>query len=356
MSQQSFSILHAMASSFSFFDAYTASLTAVLAAYAIIGFGVLARFKAWISRSAQQQFLAILINWLMPCFIFDRVAYSSAFSDIRNLLQPPVLGFFMAAAGIAFSWLCVRVLPAYLTGLQNGKEQRTFSACVGNVNYGFVPIPLVSVLFLGDERLFGVLMVQNLGVEFAVWTITIFTMMGKLGSDSWRKAINGPTIAIFLAASVNIFSHSSSYPQILNSVTPFFAPIKLSVSLFGTLAIPLSMILVGCTIADYLDTCHITQRLGKTLRISFFSCLIRIGILPPFFILLSVFVLGRFCSVEIQKIVIIHASMASAVFPIVLSELYEGDPDVALVTILSNSLLAIFTSPLWIAVGLKFIA
>jgi len=53
---------------------------------------------------------------------------------------------------------------------------RTFAFAVGIYNYGFIPIPLMESLF-GRESL-GVLLVQNMGCEVAVWSVGCWLLTG----------------------------------------------------------------------------------------------------------------------------------------------------------------------------------
>ncbi len=59
-------------------------------------------------------------------------------------------------------------------------------------------------------------------------------------------------------------------------------------------------------------------------------------------------------SVELKQVLVLQAAMPSAVFPIVMSSHYGGDPPTALRVVLGTALLGLLTIPLWIKFGMHF--
>ena len=60
-------------------------------------------------------------------------------------------------------------------------NRRTFVFSVGIHNYGYLAIPLVSLLFGGagsDNPTLGVLFIHNVGVEMAFWTLGVMVISG----------------------------------------------------------------------------------------------------------------------------------------------------------------------------------
>ena len=331
---------------------FSVALAAILAISCIVGVGLLFRRSGRLTHEAEPALLRLTIDILMPCLIFDRILKTSAFSDLQNLWLPPFLGIGCVIIAVLLG-LCVSLLPTTLNGMKTWKQRRTFSGCIGIYNYGFVPIPLVIVLFPNDDRMLGVLFVQNLGVEIAVWTIAIFTFMGKINRKSFRHVINGPSIAIVTSVLLNLLGNSRFVPDMFHvHVAPCFDFLLLAIHLLGAASIPLSIILVGATFADHFHRKAIMVRLQDALKIAFWSILIRLVIMPAIFVSLAV---GLPCTVEIKQTLVVHGAMGSAIFPMVLAKHYGGDPITAFDTILSNSLLSILTLPIWIAVGLSLI-
>ena len=334
------------------FHTFSVALAAILAMFSIVGVGLLLRRSGRLTHEVEQPLLRLTVDLLLPCLIFDRVLKTDAFSDLQNLWLPPLFGFGLVAVGILIA-LGVGFLPAKQSGLKTRKQRRTFAACVGIVNYGFVPIPLVIALFPEDARTLGVLFVQNLGVELSVWTIVMFTMVGRFDRKSLRRMINGPNIAIISSVSLNLLGNSRFVPSAFHEhAAPCFDFLLMAIHMLGAAGIPLSIILIGAIFADHFHREEINERLPTTLRIAFWSILIRLVAMPTIFVSLAV-VLP--CTVEIKRVLIVHGAMGSAIFPMVLAKHYGGEPKTAFDTILSNSLFSILTLPLWIAIGLSLV-
>jgi predicted permease len=335
------------------FHTFSVALAAILSVFCIVGAGIIFRRSGRLTQEAEQPLLRLTIDLLLPCLIFDRVLKTDAFSNPQNLWLPPMLGFGLVALGVLFG-LGVALLSTRYNGLATWKQRRTFAGCVGNYNYGYVPIPLIIAMFPDDDRILGVLFVQNLGTEIAVWTVVLFTLMGKVNRKSLWHLINGPSIAIVLSVSLNLLGNSRFVPDAFHEhIAPCFDFLLLAMHLLGLASIPLSIILIGAIFADHFHREELKKRRATTLKIAFWSILIRLIAMPSIFISLAVWLP---CTMEIKQVLIIHGAMGSAIFPMVLAKHYGGDPQTAFDTILSNSLLSVLTLPLWIAVGLQLIS
>ena len=331
---------------------FSVALTAILAVVCIVLAGLFFRRAGLLTHSAEQPLLRLTVNLLLPCLIVDRVIKTDAFSIQQNIWLPPLLGFGLAGLGILIG-LGIALLSKKLTGLENWEQRRTFAASVGNFNYGFVPVPLVIAMFPNDDRLLGVLFVQNLGVELAVWTLVLFTLMGKIDRKSLKHLINVPTIAIIAAVLLNLLGNSRLIPDAFHEhIAPQFDFLLLAVHLLGAAGIPLSIILIGAIFADHFRRNAMKKRLSITVKIAFWSILIRLIVMPSIFIAVAVCLPA---TIEIKKILIIHGATGSAILTMALAKHYGGEPQTAFDTIFSNSILSILTLPIWIAVGLWFI-
>ncbi|MDR1963313.1 MAG: AEC family transporter [Planctomycetaceae bacterium] len=334
-----------------FFHTFSIALAAILSVLCIIFFAIVLRRTGRISPETDHGLLRLTIDLLIPCLIVDRILSTNAFSDLQNLWLPPLLGFSLTGLGILIGF-AVTAIPKG-TGLTTWQQKRTFSACVGILNYGYVAIPLVDVLFPGDHRTMGVLFLQYLGAEVSVWTLVVFTMMGRCDSKSWHHLINGPILAILVAVPLNLLGRSVFIPEEFHEyVIPCFGFLFWAIHQIGQTAIPMSLMTVGLTITALIHHKVIQSRWQTTLKISFWSCLIRLAVMPSIFLTLAVFLP---CTVEIKRILVIHGAMGSAIFPIVLAKHYNGVTETAFDTVISNTLVSIMTLPLWIAFGMNVI-
>lgn len=327
------------------------SLTAVLSTFCVMGAGFVLRRQGVLTKESDQGMMKMVINFLMPCLILDRILPNNVFADPRNLIYPPLLGFGLVTLGILIAYL-VQWLPVRVTALDSKRKLGTFAACVGIYNYGFVPIPLVQLLYGNEDPTMAVLFVQNLGVELALWTVGLLMISGEFSRDSWKHAINGPTVTILIAIPLNLVLHHRLLPEPVFHALGYFAFLKEAVRLLGLSAVPLSMLLVGATICEHFRLERYRKHFVSTFKVSFWSSLIRLFIMPLLILTIAVYFP---CSQELKRVIVLHGAMGSAVFPIVMSQHYGGDPGTALDTVLSNSMLSVATIPLWVSLGLKWI-
>lgn len=315
--------------------------------YLVVGCGVFFRKVGWFPAPAEQPLYKLTVYVLMPCLIFERILPAELTGDYQNLIIPPILGFATSFIGVALGY-SLGFMPKKLTGMRNAKTLGTFAACVCILNYGFVPIPLLDELFAqqcfapDNNKTRAVLIIQNLGIELSIWTIVIIAMSGRFNRRSLLRAINPPTCAIVIAILLNqAGAYSSIPPFVINAI-----------KLLGDASLPTSMFIVGISVADSFVFSRIIGQWRRVVRIAFWSCLLRLVVLPAIFIAIAVFAP---LTVEIKRVLVIHAAMSSAIFPMVLARHYGGDPEAALDTIVPNSLLALVTLPIWVCVGLTLI-
>jgi hypothetical protein len=203
----------------------------------------------------------------------------------------------------------------------------------------------------------GVLFLQYIGSEFSMWTLVLFCLYGRLDNKSLRKLLSIPIVAILAAVPLNMIWHSSILPTELKSILHLFDFIFDgqcgTIHLLGTAAVPMSLIVVGVTISNLFVLDDIKLRWHKTWRIAIWSIVIRLFIMP--LMILSLVVLLP-CTIEIKRILVIYAAMNSAIFVVVLAKHYGGCEKTALDTIMSNTIMSIFSLPIWIAFGFYLLA
>ena len=316
-------------------------LNMLLGVYFVVGCGTFFRRVGWFPAPAEQPLYKLTVSILMPCLIFERILPANMSGDYQNVVFPPILGFATSLIGVVLGY-SLGLLPRKLTALSNAKILGTFAACVCILNYGFVPIPLLRELYDATDKTHAVLFIQNLGVEISIWTVVIIAMSGRLNRQSLFRAINPPTCAIVIAVLLN---QLGAYPYIPTFVVH-------AIKLLGEASLATSMFLVGMSLSDTFDFARIVRQWRRVIRIAFWSCLLRLVILPAIFVAIAVFAP---LTTEMKRVLIIHAAMSSAIFPMVLSKHYDGDPETALDTILPNCMLALVTLPFWVCFGLSLV-
>ncbi len=324
------------------FELFKIPAMCVLGVYGVMGMGMLCRKGEWITRETSDVMFRLVVNLLSPCLIASKVIGNEAFQDPRNLYFPPLTGVGVVVLGLVVGWLCACVLPKSLSGMTTSRQLGTFAVCVGMLNYGYVPIPLLQDLYPGDDKLLAVLFLQNVGTEFALWTLCVFVLVGRFDREALLKVVNVPSMAIVGSVLINVFGLDEYVPTLV------MKPIHM----LGQAAIPISLLFVGAIIVDCIDRKQIAAELGYFTRVGIISCILRLGVLPVLIILAARYLP---CSRELKIVLVIHASMASAIFPIVMTKLYKGCVKTALATVLTNTFVALITTPVWIALGLRLI-
>jgi malate permease and related proteins len=308
-------------------------LSAVIPVFAIIGAGLVLRKINWLTEEADHSLLRLNINLLYPCLILDNALGNPALSRPGNLVLAPLVGFGTVGLGIV---LCYALSRA--SGLRDAKARRTFAVTGGIYNYSYIPVPLCLLLFPGGSTV-GVLFLHNVGVETALWTLGVMVFTGAGFGRDWRKVFSAPLLAVVLALLLNFLGLSGSVP----------AAFRNGIHWLGQCAIPMALILIGAVVADHLRD----FQADWGWRVIGWAVLLRLVLLPVSFLVLAKYLPA---SIELKQVIVLEAAMPSAVFPIIMSRHYEGDPPTALRVVIGTSLVGLVTIPLWIRFGLKFVA
>jgi len=307
--------------------------------FVIIAGGMASRKIGILSEEADTSLLNLIIRVLLPCLIFSAVSRNEALREPSNVLLPPVVGFASIVLGFAVAAAVAR-LGHRLTGMEGARQRRTFAFCVGVYNYGFLAIPLVRLLF--DDHALGVLFVHNLGVELAFWTVGVMLISGRLGPGWWRHAINPASVTIVVALGFNYTNTTEYLPGAITT----------AIGWLGQSAIPMSLVLIGASIADQLGADANGSRAVDGAKVAVLACGLRLFLLPLAMIMLVAMLPA---SIELRRVVAIQAAMPSAVFSIVMARHYGGDSATALRVVMATSLVALATIPLWIPAGLALL-
>lgn len=313
-------------------SSYLALFNSVLPVLGVIAAGYAIRRWNWLSEEADASLMRVVTHLLAPCLIVDTILGNPAMGRIGNVLAAPILGFVTTALGIVVGWWWRRGVGH----AESAPVQRTFALSVGICNYGYIPLPLAQTLF--TQSTVGVLFVQNIGVELAMWLVGLAVLSGRPWREGWRQLANPPVFAILGALALNFVIDRSAVPV---------AVLQLA-HLLGQCAIPLGLILIGAIIADLLP--ELRERSAG--RVVAFACLVRLGVLPA-----VILALARVLpvSTEVKEVLLLHAAMPAAVFPIVMARHYGGDAGTALRVVLGTSLASVVTMPIWLKAGLHFL-
>ena len=301
-------------------------LAEVIPFFLMIGLGCITRVGGILNSDSEKSVLNLVLCVLYPCFVLWKVPSNESLS----------VSVVALSIGVGFSLTAIAFLVAWLTGrfakVSQQNARGTFAVSAGLQNYGFIPIPLVIALF-GDEAL-GVLFVHNLGVEIAMWTVGLMILSGN-AKGSWKRLINGPTIAITIALFLNFTGLHTWVPGVANK----------AIAQLGNCTIPVSLILVGSTLAGVVQS----EKWETKWNVIWGAMGVRFAIMPLIFLGAAVAVSF---SPNLQRVLIVEAAMPAAVFPVVLAKHFGGKPGVATQIVIATSLASLILTPTILSLAL----
>ncbi len=310
---------------------YVQLLLLVLPVFALIGIGVVVRRLHWIEGEAETSLIRLVVNVTYPCLIFESVAGNAALRSPGNLIVPPLMGFGITVLGI-YAGLYV----AKRIGLQIGTGLRTFALAVGIANYGYLPLPIMEAIWGAESR--GVLLVHNVGVEAAIWTVGVLVLSGQSLREGWRRLVSPIVITLALAVAFN-----------LGGLTPYLpGVVTTTIHALAVCAIPLGLIMTGVNLANYLNE----PRQLFDVKVSVAAMALRLGMLPVVILLLANYLP---LSLELKRVLVVQAAMPAAVIPIIIARLYGGHPRTAVQIVLGTTALGVLVIPLWLRAGIAWV-
>lgn len=310
---------------------YLQLLFLVLPVFAVIGVGVAVRKVHWIEGEAETSLIRLAVNVCYPCLIFESVAGNAALRSPENLFLPPLVGFCVTWFGIRAGLLVARAI-----GLHVGTGLRTFGLAVGITNYGYLPLPIMAAIWGAESQ--GVLLVHNVGVEIAIWTVGVLVLSGQSLRQGWRRLVSPILVTLVLAVICN-----------LSGFTPFLpAVLMTTVHALAVCAIPLGLIMTGVNLAQYL---HEPSGLFDA-KVSVAAMVLRLGVLPVLILALAKYLPF---SVELKRVLVVQAAMPTAVISIIIAKLYGGHPRTAVQIVLGTTALGVLVIPLWLRAGLAWV-
>ncbi|HVU34327.1 MAG TPA: AEC family transporter [Opitutaceae bacterium] len=310
---------------------YWQLLLLIVPVFALISVGVGVRRVGWMEAEAETSLIRVALYLCYPCLIFESIANNAALRTPGNLLLPPLVGFFV-------TWASIRagLLVARLIGLQLGSGMRTFALSVGLTNYAYLALPVIEGIW--GKGSVGVLLVHNVGVEVAIWTVGLLVLSGTSLREGWRRLLSPVTGALVLAVLANLTGIAPLLPKVVTD----------TVHALAVCAIPLGLVMTGANLAKYL------QRPAELFdaKVTIAANALRMGVLPLLMLLLARYLP---CPIELKHVIVVQAAMPSAVLPIILAQLFGGHPRTAVQIVLTTTALGLFLIPFWLHVGMTWV-
>ncbi|AQT67434.1 auxin efflux carrier [Anaerohalosphaera lusitana] len=312
---------------------FTAVINSLIPIIMLLGVGAAAHKLRWLNRNSEDQMLRLIINVFIPCLIFASITDEATDTSAGLIAELFAWGFAMPLVGIMISlavgWFVFRDQPS---------TRHTFATCSGMHNYAYIPLYLIGSLF--GQQVVGLVFIFTSGVELCLWSVGVTVLSGKFDRNCWKKIINPPLISLIVALLIkNAFD-----------ANPVPVPVQKFFSSAGAVAIPLGLLISGSTLAERLQHVRFTDR--SLLKTAVAGSIIRLAVMPLLVLTVASFAAGH---VQTREILIVQAAMPAAMFTLVLSRHYKGEPVTALVIIATTTLLGFATIPAWVALGQKWL-
>ncbi|MGB0355277.1 MAG: AEC family transporter [Opitutales bacterium] len=300
---------------------------AVLPPFLLLGVGAFARSVGWLRAEADASLSMVTIRILYPCFILFHILENGDTRIEGATFLMIAIGFASILTGFFLAWVVSKVLRL------EEESVRTFRFCAGIFNYGFIAIPVALAFF--DSNIVVHIILFNLGVEIAIWTIGILILTAN--KLSLKGLLNPPAIAVIVGLALQTTGGKQLIPS-------FFWEV---VEILGQCSIPIGLLLIGGSFYQLMDN----FRFSNGLRTEIASLLVRNLFFPC---LVISFIASNFCPTDIpflREVLVIQAAMPAGIFAVVIVSNYSANSVTAMRTISVTMLVSLLTLPIWLSIG-----
>ncbi len=289
--------------------------------------GVIIRKKRLLDERTHSTFTEILLNAILPFAILSSSQYEYSYETLKGII---------AVAGAAFLYyLCTLIALRLITAKSKleDSEKRVFVTLAVFANTGFVGIPLMQGL-LGAR---GLLLAATYNLVYNIFFYTY-------GIHLISKKRHTPIQIIFNPVSV------ASVASLILFVIPWRMPqfITHTLHTIGDMNIPLSMILLGSTLAT-VDV----KKLFADLK-SYIVAILRLAVFP-LIMLLAVLIVRRFVVISPETMItlVLMTALPSGTMNVIYSEKHNCAPKFTARTVVLTLILMAISLPLLMALCIK---
>lgn len=306
---------------------YGTIFSAVLPVFLLVGLGWAARAKGWFSAQGEREVMRLVVYLLYPCLIFRFVLGNELLRESSVVVESVATGYLFVAGGVLVSALC-----APLFGIREARDRGTFAFVAATYNYGYVAIPVASLFF--SDATIGVMLVVNVGVDLAIWTVGVSVVSGTFNRRNLKKAFSPPAVAVLIGLPLNYLGGQELFPSAVLGL----------IDMLAACAIPVGIFIIGVAF------CELARESGARLRPGVVAggvCMRHLVL--PALMLGAAWVIPF--SPAVRDVVIVHAAMPCGIFPVVLAKHYGGSGNLAFQAVAASCLIGMLTIPLWIKAG-----
>lgn len=293
-------------------------LNQVLILFLIMLIGFYARKRNIINESVSKKLSELLLKITSPLLVIS----SFQVSFTKEILENVITVFIFAVAAHIAAILLGQIL--FRRFGESSRQIMKFSAIYSNC--AFMGFPLLESLFGKIGILYG--SVYSAAFNIFLWTngVIIFSDKKKLDRETIKKAMLNPGI-ISVAIGILLFLFSIKLP----------GPAAKAIELTGSMTVPLSMLIVGATLAG----CDF-KKLLSGIELYYISAL-RLLLIPvaAHFILKLAGLSGM-----LLNVCVLMVAMPVAATTTIFAEMYDADALFASRTVAFTTIISIVTIPL----------
>ena len=269
-----------------------------------------------------------VINLFFPCFIFVSIVRNFDFRSYPNWWVFPFISFFITIVGFLIGIIFVRIRPE----LKKAKQE--FVSLVAFQNSGYLPLILVSLMFLPGQREYLVVSIFLflLGFNFIFWSFSHYYLSGKKERKISLRLLFNPPVAITL---VSLFI-------VAVNLAKFIPPLLMvPAEMLGNCALTLAIIVVGGNLA--LSAVKANKQFAAIAYLTTAKLLV-----VPIILLAFIFLLRP--PEEIAFLILLQGAMPAAVSLGVVTRKYDISDELISLGTFWTHVLGLITIPIWLAI------
>lgn len=334
-------------------EIYIKTILAIAVLLAFIVPGYILRKLGVIEKSGKKALSSILLYVCQPALIIASFCVFSDedFAEIKAIGYLPILKNFLVAAILSLAAMLIVFACGKLLFIKypdkNKADIFTYASIFSNC--GFLGVPFIEILTDGSVLAVMYLMIFNVVFNILIWTLGVWLITGDKKNISIKKILLNPLILSTPVALLLFF-----VPQINFFMFEPLKDLQLFPSYLSTMTAPISMIIVGISMAD-IPIKNLFNDAGIYL-----TGLLRLIVAPV--ITLGLAMAAQFAfsgmlsptpqSDYIFLAPVIAMAMSPAATIVAMSEQYGKDTSCATAAFVANTLFSVITLPLIMSLAL----
>lgn len=287
-------------------------------------FGYVLKKTGIINDELQKGLSNLLLKAILPASILS--------SSANEFSKELAWGLGITALSCSLYYLLTLIISHFIAKSfkTDNNTKKIFITMSVFANVGFMGFPVISELFGSNGMLYAVIYNMFFQLFFFTYGINLLSSQDKLNISSIFKS--PITLTSFLA--IIIYISPFRFPAFINE----------ALSTIGGVMVPLSMMIIGCTLVGI----NLKDILKD--KYSYFVSLLRLLVFPVA-IILALEVLG--VKGDAAAVVAILTALPSGSLNVIVAEQYDCNPKYAARTVIQTMSLMIFTLPFIIILAMK---